>query len=1267
MPVWCRTHDQTWVCLSGAIDRPDSGKAWNDHAHRHRPQNCQKTNNITTHDTFDYAACRIPPLSLNWLLAFLLVMSCFSLLGKAAEPIPEPKPWQIKGALAALADANLEVRARALKKLRELQSLGSIPTDQIPKLVSLVQHPQSEVRAAAAEALGSMRETAEAYAPTLAGLLTDPDQGVRAAAAEALRAMGETAKEYAPQLKALLQDSKEEWEVRVAVAKALVAMGEFVDLVQHPQSEVRAAAAEAVEVMGETAKAYAPRLAILLQDPNEDVRAAAAKMLGAMGKIAQQQAPKLAGLLRDPSRDVQVAAARALGAMGETAKEQAPELANLLGNPNRYVRLVAAQALVAMGEGAKKQALETIRDLLQDPDANVRSTTARALEVIGKAAQEQAPTLATLLSDADESVRVAAADALRAIGEAAQEHTPKLGDLLQDSKTSMNLRVAAMRALGAMGQAAEEQVPKIVAQLQDPDSFVRLTAVRTLGVMGEVAQEQASKIADLLEARRAYVRVAAAQALETMGEAAKEWAPTLAARLQDPDHDVRAAAAQALGTMGKAAKEWAPQLAELLSHWQENVRRAAVRALGAMGEAAKEQAPKLVKRLQDPHRYIRFDAAEALGTMGEAARHQIPEIVGLLKDPDKYVHHAAAQALRNIGPLDVNSLLHILNPVYDDVSRLADIRFLVHFLGSGEQEAEILMQWLGWPDQTPETLTHDDGVNTLQVFEAALGPSIALPKLRADLEARMAQVVPKVTWQSEDRHLLQRLARHLQSVKSTRVAQIQNVISALEGRRRVVISGGVWLMHALFWLLLIVAYPRSSQIQAIFFWNPWMRRIVGLGYVGFALTWVPYLRQKLFAPFRASLLSDAALESFDPHAYFAESDVTIKPSGGSHPIREAIPEIRGQIVLEGESGLGKTMFLRDLVCHSRRIVVYLPAEKCAQGPIEAIQAKLHGPARDPNFLRNLIYSGAIDICIDGLNEVTADTRAKVTQFVESYFKGNIIMATQPLEWRAPSTAKTHILQPLGRDQIERFLLTRTQVLPEYATVTGQDYAQACRSYLAEALDERQPEETLATARRILSNPMDLIVVAQMLAGRQKPDLFHLQEQQYTVMATDYKRVHLNQEFPLRAFSERIYQMRLEDKTAFPAEEFLKELQCMERHKMVLIRQALDSQGNPTKEWRFRHDKIMEFFMVQTFLGADNDRPQKHLGDPRFRGVYFLLAMILPPEAAEALRELLIQYAADTKDRTVSDEFIQILRSRKAASKESYVAPDEAGHASKDGV
>ena len=89
-----------------------------------------------------------------------------------------------------------------------------------------------------------------------------------------------------------------------------------------------------------------------------------------------------------------------------------------------------------------------------------------------------------------------------------------------------------------------------------------------------------------------------------------------------------------------------------------------------------------------------------------------------------------------------------------------------------------------------------------------------------------------------------------------------------------------------------------------------------MGYVGFLLAWIPFLRRKLFQPFQPSLLADAGLNNFDERVYFPESGVTetqnITSSSKIRAISQAIPNIQGEIVLEGDSGLGKSMFLRYL-------------------------------------------------------------------------------------------------------------------------------------------------------------------------------------------------------------------------------------------------------------------------------------------------------------------------------------------------------------------
>jgi ABC-type branched-subunit amino acid transport system substrate-binding protein len=459
----------------------------------------------------------------------------------------------------------------------------------------------------------------------------------------------------------------------------------------------------------------------------------------------------------------------------------------------------------------------------------------------------------------------------------------------------------------------------------------------------------------------------------------------------------------------------------------------------------------------------------------------------------------------------------------------------------------------------------------------------------------------------------------------------------------------MWLIHLAFWIVLIFVYPYFPQIQAIFFWNPYVRRIMGLGYVNFALTWVPYLRRKLLKPFQPSLLADAALSNFGKEAYFENAEVKHKGSPKTLPIKKAIPKIKGQIILEGESGLGKTMALRYLLTASKkRLVVFLPADKCTKGIIPAIQAKLHGMAKDEMFLQNLIYSGAIDICIDGLNQVSADTRAKITEFVESYFKGHIIMTTQPIEWNPPTNAEFYVLQPLKPDQIEAFIVSRYDILPEDSTLSYFEYEQKCQGYLANTLRKDQPSEVLESIRRTLSNPMELTIIAQMLAHGQTPDFFNLQEQQYEMVAADFERTHINRQFRLIELSEHVYQMRVDDEASLPKKKFFDEIKSMEKYRMVVSRQSEDADGHPVKEWYFRHDKIMEFFLVKTFYNESHYRKQRtvnHFHDPRFRGIYFRLAMCLPLKEAIVLRDKLMEYATKSGDHSVFDTFVQILSSR----------------------
>lgn len=713
-------------------------------------------------------------------------------------------------------------------------------------------------------------------------------------------------------------------------------------------------------------------------------------------------------------------------------------------------------------------------------------------------------------------------------------------------------------------------------------------------------------------ANNEVIRSRSARALAEIGIEAKVAVPTISEALQDKSNNVRSEVAFALGDIGIRNDATTLALLKILYHdTNDRSRAAAAYALGKIGSGNKAVIPALVEALGDRNSEIRSYAVFAIGDLGGEGKEVVSLLIDLLsKDDASEVRAGAAYTLGRISEtnrITIEALIKALADENDRV-RLNTTKALTRIAATLDSHA-VTMQ------QIDEAL-----ISTSQIQEALNKTEFTEQKLS------VASIRDKLTLRKES-------------------------LSTYSLKQLVDNGKNVWFAHAAFWVALIFIYPRFKPIQAIFFWNPWVRNILGLGYVSFLLTWVPFLRRKLFEPFKPSLLADAGLSYFDPNAYFPESEINIPGSNQTQPITDIVPAIKGQLVLEGDSGLGKSMFLRHLVQQSKRIVVFLPAQKCDKGVIEAIQAKLHGDEiKDLKFLQNLIYSGAIDICIDGLNEVTADTRAKITQFVESYFKGNIIMTTQPLEWTPPSTAKTYVLQPLKREQIEHFLQSRQFRLPKDSKLQGKEYEQACIQYLNSALDSTQPSEELAAIQRVLSNPMDLTIVAQMLAQGKTPDLFYLQEQQYKLMAEEYQQMW-KRDFPLKKFAEKVYTLRLNDEKALPANDFEKELLCMEdeKYKMVVSRQWQDADGKAKKEWYFRHDKIAEFFIVQTFLGQSEDaenRLKQHMDDPRFRGVYFLLATLLPLDAAQQLREDLIQYAADTKDHTVSDTFVQLLRSRK---------------------
>jgi hypothetical protein len=149
--------------------------------------------------------------------------------------------------------------------------------------------------------------------------------------------------------------------------------------------------------------------------------------------------------------------------------------------------------------------------------------------------------------------------------------------------------------------------------------------------------------------------------------------------------------------------------------------------------------------------------------------------------------------------------------------------------------------------------------------------------------------------------------------------------------------------HLGLWTALLWLYPHYSWVQAVFFWNPPVRKLFGLH-----LTWliplVPFARRRLLAPFRPALgpkPEAIGTLSLADLGWFPDSEVIEDGTQKRMPIILALRRIQGLTVLEGSSGLGKTMYLARLAhMQSSAVVAFIKAGEEGGDVVKAIAARL---------------------------------------------------------------------------------------------------------------------------------------------------------------------------------------------------------------------------------------------------------------------------------------------------------------------------------------
>lgn len=540
----------------------------------------------------------------------------------------------------------------------------------------------------------------------------------------------------------------------------------------------------------------------------------------------------------------------------------------------------------------------------------------------------------------------------------------------------------------------------------------------------------------------------------------------------------------------------------------------------------------------------------------------------------------------------------------------------------------------------------DQARDALVAFQKVLPVNSVNSGFDSDSEQQILQIARewRGKWLPDDRQLFSTLSSQLSEDNGTML------MTVLETPWWHVAFARFWKVIAvqvLFWILLLYFYPKSTGVQAFFFWNRWARKFFGLGYVDLCLTWIPFLRSRLLSPFKEELLADAQVGDKSLNDYF--EDIQVQEGEKTLRLGDAIPVVDGQIVLEGESGLGKSTFLRRLAKNAPHPLAYLPAENCDRGVFELIQLKLKGKASDEQFLKSVIWSGGLRVIVDGLNEVTVETREKIRRFVDDFPKAHVLLATQPMLWKRPPKARILRLLKLDDARILSFLTSRYPTVAGPGALSETDYGKKCRDYIEDVLGPSQSEEDRIGSRLVLSNPMDLGAAAGILVVAERPTLRNLQEQQFQRVNREFRDLHPGQTFPLVSFSESVYQkLHLNDVT-LDANQFFEAIQVLLKHRMALVQHDRDSSGKETEKWIFRHDKIRDYFLVIAFNAQPDQRLRQHIDDPRFRGVYLMLSAQLRLDQAKQLRDALVDRAAETKDHYLSDAVVEILKTRKLST------------------
>lgn len=556
-------------------------------------------------------------------------------------------------------DKDDNVRGVAFDALRALGVADPVA------LAKLLAHPDDDVVRMAAELLPLLPDVPDGAIEPLSAALGLENSNVRAAAAEALAAAGPKAAKAAPKLEEIVRKTyPDEFDPltaprpdgpEAAYWKALARIGEpavphLIKLLDHKNLQPRSLAAKALGEIGPPAKPAADALKKALTDNTVNVAAEAAVALVLIGLPPADSLALMKRAIDEPNGGIAAYAIDALPRMGAAGKSLIPHALGKLNAPNSLTKYAAlALAVQIPPEEASKVAAD-IGKLATDDQSEVRRAVGRVLERLGPHGSAAADALGkALAAETELDVRNQFVEALLAMGPGAKPALAGLLPLLTDKDLTVPVRAKVARALALADPASPQVSAALLKSATDADATVRAGAATALGKLNPLSPDALAALTKMAKGDTSNgPRVAALRALATAGPLAKAAKPDLDAIAAGKQPWLALWARVALCALDGDVRKAAPDVRRALTETGAQTRATAVEGLLLVG-VTKDDLPALLRLLKDVNAATKAATAQALARLGPLAKDAVPDLVRALDHAEYEVRCAAAEALGAIG------------------------------------------------------------------------------------------------------------------------------------------------------------------------------------------------------------------------------------------------------------------------------------------------------------------------------------------------------------------------------------------------------------------------------------------------------------------------------------------------------------------------------------------------------------------------------------------------------------------------------------------